>query len=155
MDMTQEIIDIIENDEIDSEGLAKLHRAVLKARNLPYAGMQIEASEYVIEQINGGLFDKNDGLNRLSEAVRRRRAIKGGQKRAELDDLDLPEQEFIVGQTVKVIGRLKPNYLLGHEFDVVKVNPKTCRVRVPNMGIYRRFKGQDINIPKDALQIIR
>ena len=69
-----------------------------------------------------------------------------------------PEQQngqiFKRGAIVEVAGQLKPNYLFGHRFKVLKVNPKTCLVWIPDEPVYRRFRNQEIRIPKMALKVV-
>lgn len=62
------------------------------------------------------------------------------------------ETPIKVGNTIKVTGRLNPNYLLGWTFEVVKVNAKTVAIKVPDEPQYRRFAGNaHVRIPKVAV----
>lgn len=92
------------------------------------------------------------------------------------------EQNFDTAQRVRVVAKLKPNYLLGHDFPVKKRNAKTVVVAVPDtctcerrkdahiddhdalrcpkgMGLYKpkygRFAGMShVRIPKTALEVV-
>lgn len=95
--------------------------------------------------------DVDDNLAVIEMAIRERRSILAGQKRVP----EIPRTDFHVGCTVKVTGKLKPNYLFGHTFEAKKVNHKTVVVDVPDHPLYRRFAGHNgVRIPKTALQVV-
>jgi hypothetical protein len=99
----------------------------------------------IISMIREG--DVDDHLSHIAQAVAARRVLKDGQRR-------VPEN-FYGATRVKVIGKLKPNYLLGHDFEVKKINPKTVVVSVPNELQYGKFAGMThVRIPKGALEIV-
>jgi hypothetical protein len=97
-------------------------------------------SASVIEMIREG--DMDEALDDLSIAITLRRQKISGEK------------HFSRGQTVKVIGKLRPNYLFGHTFPVLRVLGKTVEVQVPLDAKYRRYAGNKTRIPKTALEIV-
>ena len=94
----------------------------------------------VIEMIREG--DLDEHLDAIKAAIVSRQNRLGQQ------------QEFEVGQTVTVTGKLKPNYLLGHQFRITKVNRERVKIWVPNNPMYRRFANQDVAVPKTAVKIV-
>ena len=106
--------------------------------------MTEQIADEIVDMILAG--DVDDDLEKIKRAVYARQALKGGQQRAE---------DFIVGQMVEIIGKLKPNYLFGHRFEVTKVNDKTVCVNVPRDPKYRRFSGsRSVRIPKNAVKVV-
>lgn len=105
----------------------------------------IDMTQEIIDIIKSG--DVDGSLNIIDMALQGRRAIKGGQKRA--------EEVFARGKTVEIMGKLKPNYLFGHRFEIQKVNPKTVVINVPNDPKFRRFAGHNgVRIPKTAVKVV-
>jgi hypothetical protein len=124
----------------------------------------------VVEMIQEGDFD--DNLESLRIYVVERQQKIGDS------------QDWARATRVKVIGKLKPNYLFGHDFPVVKRNPKSIAVAVPDTckwclqkksshkysqddlecpgddgSVYTprfgRFAGsRSVRIPKNALEIV-
>jgi|SRR3954453_14918832 hypothetical protein len=104
-----------------------------------------DMTQEILDIIRAG--DVDDSLKEIEDAVFARRALKGGQK--------LASDAFVVGKTVEVVGKLKPNYLFGHRFEIQKVNDKTVVISVPNERIYRRFAGsRSVRIPKTAVKVV-
>lgn len=61
-----------------------------------------------------------------------------------------------VGDTIKIVGKLKPNYLMGWTFPVTKVNAKTVSINVPDEPQYRRFAGlKSVRIPRGAVERVQ
>lgn len=142
MSIHADIIEMLDAGDLndDIEALAALHRAVLRARGLPYAGKEDEYTT-IADSIKKGRMD--NGLDLILSAVRKRQLVKGGQNRV--------PQDFANANEVKIVGKLRPNYLFGKTYKVSKVNPKTIEVFVdPPQG---RFSGKT-RIPKTALEVV-
>jgi hypothetical protein len=142
-----EVIEMIESGDFDSEELAALHRAVLKARNLPYAGIEdLLYTDQIKESVSSGRLDSF--LDEIYKTVQLRRTVKGGQKRA--------EQVFRRGVTVKATSpTLRPKYMIGHEFLVKKVNAKTVVIDIPDDDRFGRFSGQkNVRMPKSCVEVV-
>lgn len=108
MDMTSEIIEMLRSGDLD-DSLTSIHyHTVQRARAI---GNQIVCGPTEIEP-------------------------PPEKDRKDLTPSERMEQNFNKakreGKKVKVVGRLKPNYLYGHSFRIVKVNPKRVRVAVPD-----------------------
>ena len=109
--------------------------------------MTQQITNEIIDLIRSG--DVDDDLHEIKMVVYARLALKGGQKRVEDEDV------FRYGDTVQIIGKLRPNYLWGHKFKVQKVNAKTVVIDVPNEPQYRRFAGETgVRIPKTAVKVV-
>ena len=109
----------------------------------------------ILDQIIEGRVDNN--LNAIILAAQDRQKALTGATDPGLTSLPLPsgspiESPIRRGDTIKVTGKLRPNYLLGHTFVVVKTNPKTIVIDVPNEPQYRRFAGSEgVRIPRNAV----
>lgn len=146
-ELHEEVIEMIEAGDFMVEPLAAIHRAILKARGLPYAGVEAQYST-VVTSIEQGKMD--DGLLVLTNVIERRQRSLDRS-----DNNEDSEAKFRVGQDVKIVGKLRPNYLFGMTFPVVKVNDKTVCIDVPNDPVYRRFSGQKgLRIPKTAVEVV-
>jgi hypothetical protein len=102
-------------------------------------------TQEIIDIIKSG--DVDEDLRTILNEVRARMAIKGGQKRA--------EDQFMIGQWVEVVTKLRPNYLFGHQFQIVKLNEKTVCVEIPDEAQYRRFRNmRSLRLPKGAVRVV-
>lgn len=139
MDMTFEIVEMIREGDLDND-LGNIETAIRDRRKeMPCEFCHLvgtHASDCAKKALEPR---KDDEDKQIPEWFR-----KGGQ---------IPEG-FHKDGMVKVIGKLRPNYLFGHEFLVTKVNPKTVEIWVPDLPKYRRFAGQKTRIPKNALEVV-
>jgi hypothetical protein len=96
----------------------------------------------IIEMIEAG--DLDEALGQIQGACLKRQKILWQDN----------QPEFKPMQQVKVVGKLRPNYLFGSVFEAIKVNPKTVMVSVPNQPRYRKYAGTQVRIPKSALEVV-
>ena len=107
--------------------------------------MTEQITQEILDIILSG--DVDDDLAKIERAVYARRALKGEQQRG--------EEPFVVGRKVEVVEKLRPNYLFGHRFEIVKVNDKSVCVNVPSDPRYRRFSGsKSLRLPKSAVKVV-
>ena len=151
MNMTSEIIEMIEGGDFDHEELAQLHRKILKARGLPYAGHEDEY-ETVVLSIQGGKMDT--GLDAIYSAVQARRALQG-QERAREHQQD--DTVFVRGQIVRIKenANISDEYLRGLTAEVVRDNRVTVTCNFPDEPQYRRFQAaRSVRVPRRSVEAI-
>lgn len=108
----------------------------------------MDMTQEILDMIFEG--DLDGDLDKIKKQIFDRRALLGLERQ-----VDEFQQNFRVGDMIKITGRLKPNYLFGHEFLVNKVNTKTVVIDVPNDPKFRRFAGSSgVRIPKTAVKKI-
>jgi hypothetical protein len=81
----------------------------------------------IIEMIREGDLDDHLGVIKAT--------IVGRENKLSLDKRDEQRKQdfnWYTASRVKVIGKLKPNYLMGYDFEVKKINPKSVVVSVPD-----------------------
>lgn len=150
MNMTQEIIEMVNAEDFDWEELALLHRTILKARGLPYAGHEDEYTT-VVTSIKQGRLDT--GLEVIRNACLERSATLDGAKNHE--EPRKPRIRYRKNDLVRINSTaLRPKYLNGQEFKVVRHNRTTVTVGpIPNDDAYGRFAGQrELRIPLSAVE---
>ena len=129
--------------------------------------MSTDLTIAIIEHIEQGRCD--DSLGLVAHAVSQRQKATGqipqgtpqGQPPAQalpvLSRQIDPDAEIQRGDTIKVTGRLSPNYLMGHTFVVKRIafkrgGARVVVVDVPNEPQFRRFAGvSNTKIPLNAV----
>jgi hypothetical protein len=116
-------------------------------------GNGLNAEAMIIDIANG----KADGwLYALGNTVSARaKAIDDKTALSLFADTPTPARDdrIFPGDDVRIIGKLRPNYLYGYSFTVKKVNQKTVSIDVPDLAHFRRFAGQKgVRIPKSAVE---
>src|SRR5213592_2696597 len=104
-------------------------------------------TQEIIDIISSG--DVDNDLDMIQAVVLERRAFLPRRHHEDKNGI------FVVGATIEVVGRLRPNYLFGHRFEVVKVNDKSVCIDVPDEPRFRRFAGhKSVRMPKTALKVV-
>ena len=127
--------------------------------------MSTDLTIAIIEHIEQGRCD--DSLGLVAHAVTQRQKATGqipqGFSQALAQALPVlsgqidPDAEIQRGDTIKVTGRLSPNYLMGHTFVVKRIafkrgGNRVVVVDVPNEPQFRRFAGvSNTKIPLNAV----
>lgn len=104
--------------------------------------MSTEAVRLIIRSIREGKLDEH--LHRLDQEI---------WERVRIQD-EKPREDIREGDYVEFMGEIAPRYLLGLPGKVVKVNPKSVKVRLPDEAQYGRFAGaRGLRVPKDLVRI--